>query len=125
MNRESLNIWLFHITNVVVGILVFLLILIPFKEKLGLAPPKKKIKYRDEKRAKFCKRLIVSGMLIIVCISIIILYLGFLLPENEVLNILGFQSPIQWLLLLTFLFGFLIGVLGLRMVLHGALEQIK
>jgi len=64
-------------------------------------------------------------MLIIVCIGLIILYLELLLPEKEVMNILGFQSPIQWLLSITCLFGFIIGVLGLRMVLHGALEQIK
>jgi len=108
--------------NVVVVIFIFLLFIIAFKEKLGIAPPKKEIKYKNEKRAKLCIRLTISGGYILGFIIIIYAYLGFLIPEEDILNVLGFQSPIQWLLSIISVISGIMGLLGLRMIIRGALE---
>ena len=121
INQESSSIWLFNMVNVLVVILIFLLFIVAFKEKLGIAPPKKEIKYKNEKRAKLCIRLIYCGMFILGSAILIFIYLGFLIPEDNILNVLGFQSPMQWLLSIISMIGGTMALLGLRMVIRGAL----
>ena len=96
--------------------------IVAFKEKLGIAPPKKEIKYKNEKRAKLCKKLTISGIFILGIDILILVYLGFLIPEEDILNVLGFQSPIQWLFSIISVISGTMALLGLRMVIRGALE---
>ena len=89
-----------------------------------MVPPKKEKIYIDKKRAKLCQILIRSAILIIVFTIIIHTYLSFLIPEEDVLTFLGFQSPIQWILIIITVTGTVMALLGLRMVVRGALEEV-
>ncbi|MFX1324247.1 MAG: hypothetical protein ACFE8N_04775 [Promethearchaeota archaeon] len=111
--------WLTQLLTVTIAMCIFYPVIVVIDKKHKNDSNKKKIKYKNEKRAKLCIRTLILGLSMMLSGTGAVMYsLAFLHNERYIFLI-------EWILAIVVFVGFFITIFGFKLALHGALAEDK